>query len=111
MGADGEAVGLVAQALQVIEHRVCGLEHERRLAGDEEPLQPGVAVRSLGDAANVTSSTPSSAITSSAALELARAAVDQHQVRPAGRRRGPPLGLALLEQAGEAARSTSRIMA
>ena len=33
VGADGEAVGLVAQALEVVEHRALGLERERGLAG------------------------------------------------------------------------------
>ena len=32
MGADGPAVGLIAQALHEIEHRIAWLEHER-LAG------------------------------------------------------------------------------
>ena len=48
--ADGEAVGLVAQALDEIEHRVARLEHERLAAGPVERLAAGVAVRPLGDA-------------------------------------------------------------
>ena len=49
MGADGEAVRLVAQALQVVEHRVARFEPERRPAGDEEPLAPCLPVQPLGD--------------------------------------------------------------
>ena len=44
VGPDGEAVGFVGQALQVVEHRTLGLEHEGGLTGHEEPFQAGVPV-------------------------------------------------------------------
>src|SRR5262245_5957724 len=49
MGAHGEAMRLVAQALDEIEHRLARLELERLAPRQEEGLEPGVAVRSLGD--------------------------------------------------------------
>src|ERR1700740_990576 len=48
--ADGEAVRLVAQPLQVIENRILRIEAEGFAAGTEETLAPGVAIGSLGDA-------------------------------------------------------------
>ena len=47
--ADGEAVRLVAQALDEIEHRVAVRQHERLASGHEEGLAPGLAVAALGD--------------------------------------------------------------
>src|SRR5665811_1792388 len=47
--ADGEAVRLVAQPLDEIEQRVARRQLERRAAGHEEGLAPGVTVRPLGD--------------------------------------------------------------
>src|ERR1700759_1695519 len=47
VGADREAMGLVAQALQVIEHRVFRLQAQGFLALAEETLAPGVTIRSL----------------------------------------------------------------
>ena len=49
VGADRETVRLVAQPLQEIEHRVARLEGDRRPAGEEKTLAPGVAVRPFGD--------------------------------------------------------------
>ena len=49
MGADGEAVRLVAQPLDEIEHRIARLEHEGGPAGQMKMLAPGIAVRPLGD--------------------------------------------------------------
>ena len=49
VGADDETVGLVAQALEEIEHRVARLQHERLASGEEDAFAPGVALRSLGD--------------------------------------------------------------
>ena len=49
--ADGEAMRLVAQALDEIEHGIARLEHEAALAaGNVEMLAAGVAVGPLGDA-------------------------------------------------------------
>src|SRR5690606_27807733 len=45
--ADGEAVGLVAQALDEVEDRIAHRQAERLAAADEETLAPGVAVDAL----------------------------------------------------------------
>src|SRR5579862_1717398 len=49
MRADGEAMGLVAQPLDEIEHRVARRQLERVAAREEEGFAPGVTVRPLGD--------------------------------------------------------------
>ncbi len=49
MRGDGEAVRLVAQALQEIQHRVARRQLERLDAVGVEPLAAGIAVRALGD--------------------------------------------------------------
>src|SRR6266481_659803 len=46
--ADREAMRLVAQPLDEIEHRVARLELERLASGQEEGLHPVVAVRAFG---------------------------------------------------------------
>src|SRR5262245_571674 len=48
MRADGESMGLVAQALDEVEHRIARLEHERVAPRDMEGLSAGVAVGALG---------------------------------------------------------------
>src|SRR5204862_6667442 len=51
VGTDGEAVGLVAQALDEIEHGIARLEQQRLVAAWEmEMLAAGIAVGPLGDA-------------------------------------------------------------
>src|SRR6516165_10431972 len=50
VGADGEAMRLVAQPLHEVEHRIARLELEWLAAGHEEGLEPGIALRPLGDA-------------------------------------------------------------
>src|SRR5690606_8437119 len=50
VGADGEAVRLVAQALDEMERRIARRQAEGLAAGDDEGLAPGIAVRPLGDA-------------------------------------------------------------
>ena len=50
VGGDGEAVGLVADALEVVEDRVARGELEGVAAGHVEPLAAGVAVGALGNA-------------------------------------------------------------
>src|SRR5476649_514570 len=52
MRAYGEAMRLVAQALQEIEHGIARLERERRSAWHEEALASGIAVGTLGNADN-----------------------------------------------------------
>src|SRR5690349_3225652 len=51
VGPDGEAMGLVAQALQVVEDGVAGLQAEGLAPRLEEALPPGIPVRALGDPA------------------------------------------------------------
>src|SRR6186997_1041725 len=43
VGADGEAMRLVAQTLEEVEHRITRLERERRLARDEKTLATRIA--------------------------------------------------------------------
>src|SRR5690349_16361630 len=50
MRADGEAMDLVAQPLDEIEHRIAHRQRKRVLAPDKEALAAGVAVLALGDA-------------------------------------------------------------
>ena len=50
VGADREAVRLVAQPLEVEEQRRIGREGDLAAAGQVEDLAPGIAVRPLGDA-------------------------------------------------------------
>src|SRR5690606_17162377 len=47
--ADGEAMGLVAKALHIVEHRVAMRQHERLAALHEELLAAGVPFLALGD--------------------------------------------------------------
>src|SRR5437660_9050587 len=49
MGSDRESMRLVAQPLHEIERRISRRQPERLLAGHEETLPPGDAVRALGD--------------------------------------------------------------
>ena len=49
MRADGEAMRLIAQTLQIVEHGIFGIEAEGLAPRSKEALAPGVAVGSLGD--------------------------------------------------------------
>src|SRR5499433_4307785 len=49
VGTDREAMRLVAQSLDEIEHRIARLELERFPPGQEEGLHPGVPIRAFGD--------------------------------------------------------------
>src|SRR2546423_3787192 len=46
---DGEAVGLVAQALDEIEQRIARFELNRCASGDEKRFPPGLPLRPFGD--------------------------------------------------------------
>ena len=83
MRADGEAMHLVAQALDEIEHRVAHRQHEGIPALDEEALAPGVAVRALGDT-DGDDAVLDAEIGQDLAhrRHLALAAVDQDDIRP-----------------------------
>src|ERR1700687_582083 len=47
--ADGETMGLIAQPLDEVEHRIARRQLERVAAREEEGFAAGVAVRALGD--------------------------------------------------------------
>src|SRR5690606_22570480 len=49
VAADSEPMRLVAQPLDIIEDRIAGLQHHRRLAWHVEVFAAGIAVRALGD--------------------------------------------------------------
>ena len=49
MGADGEAMGLVAELLDTIKHGVARLEQQRLATLHVDALAAGIAVRSLGN--------------------------------------------------------------
>src|SRR5271167_2750543 len=94
---DREAVRLVAQALQKVEHGVPWVEREWRSPGQKEALAPGVAVGPLGDRADrdvVYSELVKNALRD---IELSKATVDQHEIRP-----DTPVAFGiLLKRAGE----------
>src|SRR5271165_2778840 len=94
-----EAMRLVAQALQKVEHGVPWVEREWRSPGQKEALAPGVAVGPLGDRADrdvVDSELVKNALRD---IELSQATVDQHEIRP-----DTPVAFGiLLKRAGEAA--------
>src|SRR6185437_7727149 len=82
MRADGEAMRLIAQTLQEIEHRVARLEAHRLLSRAEEALAPGVAVRPLGDADDGNLADTEIGQHGVGRRHLPGAAVDQQQVGP-----------------------------
>ena len=83
MGADSEAVRFVAHALEIIEHRALLIEPERRLAGNEEALAPCVAINAFGDAGDGDAVLQAQFIERfECCIELAVAAVDQHEIGP-----------------------------
>src|ERR1700689_4204370 len=83
MRADGEAMGLVAQPLDEIEHRVARRQLERVAAREEEGFTPGIAVRSLGDGdqRNLGAELFQDF---AGRVELAETAVDQDEIGPGG---------------------------
>ena len=108
MGADGEAVRLVAQALQEIEHGISRLEAEGLAPRHEEALAPGVAVRPLGDADQRHIVDAEFGEDLQRRAQLPGAAVDQHQIRPGARARAPGSSFSAREKRRV---STSRIIA
>src|SRR5579862_3148692 len=79
--ADGKTMGFIAQPLDEIEHRVARRQLERVAAREEEGFAPGIAVRSLGDGDQGNLGAEASEHLAGG-IELAEAAVDQHQVGP-----------------------------
>src|SRR5438045_9240049 len=82
MGTDREAVRLVAQPLQEIEHRVARLEREGWPAGDEKALAPGIAVGAFGDRNDRNIIDAELGEDPSRLGQLPLPAVDQHQSGP-----------------------------
>src|SRR5580704_10821599 len=79
--ADGKTMGFIAQPLDEIEHRVARRQLERVAAREEEGFAAGVAVRPLGNGdQGDLGAQPGEHL--AGGIELAEAAVDQHQVRP-----------------------------
>src|SRR5580700_6215459 len=78
---DGETMGFIAQPLDEIEHRVARRQLERVAAREEEGFAPGIAVRPLGDGDQGNFGAEASEHLAGG-IELAEAAVDQHQVGP-----------------------------
>src|SRR5262245_57567396 len=82
--ADREAMRLVAQALNEIEHRIARRQLERRAARHEEGLAAGVAVRSLGDSDDREIVDAECRHGLAGGCELPLAAIDQQQIGPRG---------------------------
>src|SRR6185437_2852111 len=82
VGADHEAMRLVAQPLDEIEHGVARLELDRLAVGHEQGLAAGVAIRSLGDRHQRYLSKSEVFEYLPYRVELAPAAVDDHEVGP-----------------------------
>ena len=80
--ADREAVGLVAEALQVEEQGRIGREADFAAARQVEGLAAGIAVRALGDADHGHVVDARFLQHRADRRELALAAVDQQQIRP-----------------------------
>src|ERR1700730_6675754 len=78
---DGETMGFVAKPLDEIEHRVARRQLERVAAREEEGFAAGVAVRPLGDG-DQRHLGAEAGQHFAGGIELAEAAVDQHQVGP-----------------------------
>ncbi len=76
MRADGEAVRLVAQALDEIEQRIARLEHEGARPGTKNVSRPASRSGPLATASSGMSAMPSSPSVAVAAAQLALAAVD-----------------------------------
>ncbi|EKE43377.1 hypothetical protein OCGS_2569 [Oceaniovalibus guishaninsula JLT2003] len=99
VGADGEAMRLVPQALDEIEHRIVVPQRHDRLARAVKLLLAGVAVDALGDADHGDVIDPQIAHDRRHRADLSRAAVDQQQIGPMA---FLPVGI-FLQQALEAA--------
>ena len=103
MRADGKAVRLVAQPLDVVENRVAAFQHERRLALDIKMLAAGIAVRPLGDSGDRQITETELGQNRAHRRQLPLPAIDQQQIRPGGnlaRSFGPAFTL-LLQQPAE----------
>ena len=100
MGADCPTVGLIAQSLEIVQDRGIFGQLERGKAGAEELLASSVALNSLGDRHDRDIARRDAEIGQGFGdgIELAEAAIDQHEIRP-GRE---VAGFTLFQGAGEA---------
>ena len=103
VAADGEAVRLIAQALEVVENGGLGVEPEGFLSGHVEMLAAGVAIRSLRDRGQRHVVDAKVGKNLARDSELTRSSVDQDEVGPLGLR-----VVNLLDQARKAARRIER---
>ena len=102
MGADGEAMSLVAQALQVIKHWAFLIEPERRLAGDMEMLVTSIAFGAFGNRHQRDAFDAKIGKHLASDGELPRPAVDQSDIGALGPNIAGDI-LVLFHQAGKAA--------
>ncbi len=96
MGADGKAMGLIAQALDEIKHRLARLEHEGGPAGQMEMFPPGVAIGTLGHGYHRQVAKTQLLQDGQGGAELPGAAIDHRQIRPDRRPGGGALAFVLL---------------
>ena len=83
MAADGKAVGFVAHPLEEVEHRVAGFEPLSRCRPQETSRsRPASAVRAFRDSGDRHVAQAQVVEHAFRHIELAAAAVDQHQPRP-----------------------------
>ena len=82
VGADGEAMRLVAQPLHEIKRRVARREPERRPVGEEKSLAPGVAIGPFGDRSDRHTLDAEFGEGLARRRELTVAAIDEDQVGP-----------------------------
>ena len=120
VGADGEAMRLVAQPLHEIKRRIARRESERRSVGEEKGLASGVAIDAFGDRRDRDALDAECGEDFARRRELAEAAVDEDQVGPLRKSLVPVATRPLRRRAprtppsssrAKRRRNTSRIMA
>ena len=84
MGANGEAMGLVAQPLDEPEHRIAFVRHQRVTPGKEDALASGIAVRTLGDTGDFDTGYAEILDDGKCRRQLSGAAVDEDKIGPGG---------------------------
>src|SRR5882724_12252171 len=92
MAADGEAMGLIPEPLDIVKHRVSPLDHERRFVRHIEMLPPGIAVWSLCDTCDAEIGNAEIGEDASRRIELALPAIDEDEIGPGLR----PIGIGLI---------------
>src|SRR6185369_16847814 len=81
---DGEAVRLITQPLDEVEHRITRLEHERLAPRHMEGLPPGITVGPLGNTHEGYVSKTKRSERFLRSGELAAPAIDNHEIGPGG---------------------------